>query len=396
MRKGKRLGRKSFENKRAAHDYEHEVEGILLTALSMNGRIPFSSLGELVNLASQPTYRRVKLLENKYGMRYTAEIDIGKLGYLKFLMLIKFASDFPKEEEMTSAISREPEVQFAAMLRGGAYDLILYALAKDNYDIQTLRRRLMEAGLGKYEAKWYIVPFDETYSFVPLRDEFIETLKNKALKGREKKITAAAGKQKQIIQREFTVLKELNARGKIEFKEIDKKYSLDAGRSQYAYFKLLSSGLLKRITITMRDPHIKYIGAIFMTVTNYSRFIKTREKLLRNIMGDSKSPLNKYLLVGDIGEPYGIIFLVPVFDDGDLEERVRKLSKIKGTEISIAVITKILYGNLCYRRFDNAYSIQHDTLIQEYGVELGKRIGYGMPEILKNEEDSKVDFKALK
>ncbi len=390
--KGIGPGMKAFSDRRSRRRYNKAIESRLLTALSMNGRISFNFLSDLVGIEHQPVYRRIKILEKRYKIKYTAEIDVEMLGYLKFLILVKFEKKMPEEDEIVAAVANEPKVQLAALLRGGAYDLLIYALAENNTDIQDVRHNLVKTGLDKYDAKWYIVPFTETYNFVPLRNDFMDTLESKVLKRYEIKSTISSGKRKQILRREFAVLKELNLDGKIQFKDIDSKYGFDIGRAQYAYHKLLEAGLLKRVTITMQNPQMKYVGAIFAIVTNHKKFAKSREKLLKNIIEDSELPSSKYLLVGDIGEPYGFVFFVPVFEDGGLEEAAGKLSNMKGVEITASVVTKMLYGSLCCRRFDKMYSQQYGVLVKNYKMNPSEQIKYNEIKTQEKEEETIIDL----
>ncbi len=390
--KGAGPGMRAFRDRRLRRKYNESIESALLTALSMNGRISFNFLSDLAGIEHQPVYRRVKILEKRYKIRYTAEIDVEMLGYLKFLIMVKFDKKIPTDEEIISAVASEPKVQLASLVRGGAYDLLFYALAENNVEIQEVRHNLVKMGLDKYDAKWYIVPFTETYNFVPLRNDFMDTLESKVLKRYEIRSTISSGKRKQILRREFAVLKELNLDGKIQFKDIDSKYGFDIGRAQYAYHKLLEAGLLKRVTITMQNPQMKYVGTIFATVTNHKKFAKSREKLLKSIIEDSELPLSKYLLVGDIGEPYGFVFFVPVFEDGGLEEVVGDLSNMKGVEITASVVTKMLYGNLCCRRFDRTYSQQYGALVRNYKMNPSEQIKYNEIKAQEKEEETIIDL----
>ena len=74
---------------------EIEAENRILTTLSMNGRATLKFIGKQIGLTKHPTYRRVRQIEEKYGIKYIAEIDVKKLGYLSFLVLIKFLGKIP-------------------------------------------------------------------------------------------------------------------------------------------------------------------------------------------------------------------------------------------------------------------------------------------------------------
>lgn len=349
----------------------------LLTALSMNSRATYSFLGELAGLPKNTVYGRVRQLERSYGIRYTAEIDIEKLGYLKFLVLVKFLGGVPSSEEVRSGLAREPKVQLAMSLTGGDYDLLIYVLAESNRDVNTLSRVILSNSIFvEYPAEWHTIPFYETYNFVPLREEFISTF-NEVITRRtglfEQSMTE---KKKTILKREFAVLNELNNDARIDFTEIDKKYGFDSGRAQYSYYKLMQRKLLTRTTISLDKLSMKYLAAFFIKIINSKEFSRTRKVLLDHIVEEIDRPTNRYSLIGDIGSPYGAVLVSPVYDSADVDLIRKKLSEVKGIEVKTAVATNVLVGKICYRRFDNAYSIQSDILSDSYNVDAGQKITY--------------------
>src|SRR5208337_727513 len=106
-----------------------ETDAKLLTALSMNARASFSAIGRLSGLSPSAAYARVKKLEKRYGIRYTAEIDLDKLGYMTHLVLIKFQKDVPGLESLKAAVEKHPRIQLAFMTKG-EYDLVIFLLAE--------------------------------------------------------------------------------------------------------------------------------------------------------------------------------------------------------------------------------------------------------------------------
>lgn len=350
-----------FENK------EELIDNEILTVLSMDGRAALDSIGKKINLTKHPTYRRVKGLEDRFGIRYLAEIDTEKLGYLKFLIFVKFLDKLPTNDEITAAIRNEPRIQFAAVLTGGEYNLLLYLLVENNSEINIIRRTLVvNSPLFNYRSEFYITPFYETYNFIPIREEFIDLLKStKAEKGAGdlfEHLETATEKKKHILMREFAVLKELVSKGDIAFSDIDKKYGFDRGRSQYSYYKLRESKIIKRVTIALLNISVKYAAVLFLKVSYPKSYYKNRKRLLLSIVKNTNKHVNRFALVGDIGVPVGVMFILPVFDEEDLEKAAKDFSGIKGAELKVSVITKVVLGNLCYRKFDNAYSAQQEDL----------------------------------
>ncbi len=342
-----------------------EVDNKILTILSMNARATLPFIASRVGLSVSAVDNRIKRLEKRYGIKYLAEIDIEKLGYLEFIILVKFKEKTPDVNRIKEAINPFNKIQLAILLNGGDYDLLIYALAETNNDISFLSRDLMNTALlSKYPSEWYTAPFYNTYNFVPLNNNFIETLNERLTGKRDLLEESIIPRTRALLTREFAVLRELNENGKTEFREIDKKYNFDTGRAQYSYHKLVETGLLKRVTINMQNTPFKYIAILFVKVTNPGEFADKRSDLLRNIIDDGGYVTNSYILVGNIGTPYGAVLFAPISKESELNVRKERLSRIKGISIQTAIVTGILIGGPCYRRFDNAYSIQHKILVE--------------------------------
>jgi DNA-binding Lrp family transcriptional regulator len=337
-----------------------EIEGRLLTVLSTNARASLSFLGKQIGLTPSTTYSKISNLENKYGIKYIAEIDIEKFGYLRFFIMVKFLDDIPNIPDLKETLSKDPRVQLAFLIKGD-YDLVIYALAKNINTEETLDIMVsLKSGiLSKYRSKWYTVPFYEHFSFVPLRTEFIDSI------------------GKSLLKREYAVLKELNIDGSADFSKIDKKYGFDNGRARYTYYKLKEAGKIKRITISLHKLPIKYIGMIFKEFIDQNQFMKNRSLSLLDIIKETGLPINRYVLTGDIGNPGASLIFMPVFKDDDLINAVEDLKKLDlGVELKTAIITTQLVGSFCYRRIDYAYSKQYDILVEKYHYNLPDKINY--------------------
>jgi hypothetical protein len=135
------------------------------------------------------------------------------------------------------------------------------------------------------------------------------------------------------------------------------------------FYRLKSGKVLNRITMAMQALQIKYPAFISAELISAGAFVKTREHLLLNVIKDTDSVTNRYALMGDIGAPDSLIMVLPIFNETDLDEAVRELgSKVKGMKLKSSIITNVIVGSLCFRRFDNAYSIQHRTLVREHNM----------------------------
>ncbi len=344
-----------------------EIDSKILTILSMNARATLPFIAKKVGLSTSAIENRIKNLEERYGIDYTAEIDIEKLGYLKFIILVRFIGKMPTTAEMRSAAESEPRVQFAMALSGSDHNLMMYALAETNNDVSKISRALKNnTALVNYPAEWSTTPFYETYGFVPLRSEFLEALKGESVKRGifEEEPTE---KKKEIVKREFAILRELCNNGAANFTKIDKKYGFDTGRAQYSYHTLMERNLLKRATITMSGLGVRYLAVFFMKVIDPKAYLTAREHLLRNIIKEIDTPINNYILVGDIEMPAGVVLIAPIIKDGQIGRMHKELSEIGGTITQQAIVPEILIGRLCYRMFDNSHSKQMDRLVEDYG-----------------------------
>ncbi len=340
-----------------------EIDTKLLMALSMNARTSFAHSGKLVGLSPSAAYARVKKLEKKYGIRYLAEIGMHKLGFIEFIVFAKFTEQHPSLEELKKTVSDEPKVQFAAMAKGD-YDLVMYIFdEKSGTAMDTLWRLRSQSALGAYEATWWLSPISVNYGFVPFRDEFFEkVLKNKIWERSEKTPTLGPN---QITQREFDVLRALNMNGARDFSEIDRDSHMSPNTSRYTYYRLKDEKeIIHRITITMEKLPIKYLSILLLRYENGREYLGTRAELLKEVITYGNF-INKYAYVGDIGAPESIVLFMPAMEGDELDRTLEEIGrKIKGVKASALMITNVLVGNLCYRRFDNTHSRQQSILAE--------------------------------
>jgi hypothetical protein len=78
----------------------------------------------------------------------------------------------------------------------------------------------------------------------------------------------------------------------------------------------------------------------------------------------------KYSIYSFIQNPLGFLLSVPVQDIDKLEEIKREWkSKVKGIEIRELVVSNIILGSICYRRFDPRYTQEYEWLIKLHRAE---------------------------
>lgn len=361
---------------RVDKEKDERIDLEILKILSMNGRATMDFIGERVGLSKHPTYRRVKALEEKYGIRYLPEIDVSKFGYLSYVAFVKFRNKRPNLNEIKKSLENEPHVQLV-LLTSGEYDLIIYFFSNDHKDVAYFIFRLKTTTIfGDYPSDWYFTPHygASAASFVSIRDSFFELLKDNLW---HKEKTRRRQDAREVTEREFNLLRELNRNGAINFTEVDTKYNQGFGASRYAYQKLIERGILKRMTISMTNLPIKY-HSIFLTGSFYgNKFKKTRPYLLLDIINDGPI-VDKYAYVSDIGIPAGVMLVMPVFNDTSLKETEDYMeNKIKWITLNTLIVTAIPIGTFAYRRFDKTYTNQYKLLVEEYKLlKYNKKIDY--------------------
>ena len=78
----------------------------------------------------------------------------------------------------------------------------------------------------------------------------------------------------------------------------------------------------------------------------------------------------KYSIYSFIQNPLGFLLSVPVQDIDKLEEIKQEWkSKVKGIEIRELVVSNIILGSICYRRFDPRYTQEYEWLIKLHRAE---------------------------
>ncbi len=340
-----------------------EIDAKLLTILSMNARADLAYWARQLGLSEQAIYYRVKRLEEKLGIEYITEINVEKLGYLKFIGFVKFLGSIPEQEELRSAFEKDGRVQLV-LLTSGRYDVVFFLYAQTNLEIGAFAHkiRVVEPLFRKYKARWFITPYLDSFGFLPTRDAFLDLIRDQVEKKRQEKI------YKDLTIRDIVVLKDLNTNGDKSFTKIDEDNKLDKGGADYSYYKLKSRGYIVRTTIGATNLPIKFNAIVILEITDGIKFGRGRPDLLQEIVRNGKLA-SKYAMVGDIEMPHSGIFFLPVFDEEDLQKTQSYMnSKIKGVNPQILIVQKFILGSFCYRRFDEQYTDQYELLVNEYKI----------------------------
>lgn len=352
-----------------------EVDSGILRSLSMNSRLSIKRMADIAHTNTYTARSRKAALEKKFGIRYLAEVDLEELGYNQYICFIRFEGAIPGTETLRGALSKEPRIQMAALVKG-KYDLIMYWVAKDNNDITMATYQLRQGPLKDYKAEWYISPYNNYYGYIPMRDEFFDMVEKDKVWYREKdEPRKPKGK---MTYSEYVTLRELNTNGDSDFTEIAERFRLKPYNVQYAYRALKEKyKFIERMTLTMHSIPARYNAVFIMKIADMAAFQDTRKELMLNVI-EERTPINKYILEGDISVPDGVIFIAPILSDNDLENlKVSLLNNVKGIEIEEMIMTDVIVGRLCYRLFDNMYSTQYKPLVERYKVKTyRKRVIY--------------------
>ncbi|MEM0144125.1 MAG: hypothetical protein QXL94_09360 [Candidatus Parvarchaeum sp.] len=364
---GREIESPGTETEQAEESKQNNLDKIdmtILRCLSMNAKMPLNKIAKLAGTTTASVFYRKRALEKEYEIRYFAEADLYELKYSMYMCFIKFEENVPSAEALRIAFSKEPTVQLVLLTKGD-YDVILYMLAKSSNDITNVIFRLRRGMLIDYKAQWYLTTYNDYYGYVPLRDEFFDLIEEEQV-WQKSKDEPRKPKDK-ITYTEYIVLRELNTNGDSEFSEIAERYKLKPQAVQYAYHALKEKyKFITRMTMSMNNLPVKYNAVLFMNIKDMKAFQETRKNLMLNVI-EEYVPSSKYLLEGDIELPYGVIFFAPIYKESEFSSLTNDLiDNVKGIEVRNAIITEVVIGRLCYRLFDNMYSMQYKRLVETY------------------------------
>jgi DNA-binding Lrp family transcriptional regulator len=181
------------------------------------------------------------------------------------------------------------------------------------------------------------------------------------------------------LKSEYSVLKELNSDGVVPFAEIERKGNMAKGNAKHTYNRLKEKDVIKRVSITCKKLSIRYNSVIIIEIKNQNAFWNSRERFLEYLLEEKSSAYSdRFVLVGDINMPEGVILIMPVFSEGDADLAIEELTKfVNGISTYQLIITEVLLGCIPYRKFDKMYTSQYEQLINLYKKEQKKQEDYG-------------------
>ena len=343
------------------------VENDILTNLTMNARMPIEMLAENVGIKPRRAAYLKALLEKNLNISYIPDVRLTKIGFLEFMVFVKFAGRSPDPELVKVELKEIGEVQFAAFT-SGIYDMLLFVIAESNENLAEIVKKIKGIpSLLSLSSTWEISYFYKTKSFIPLREEAMKVLENKVWRRTKERPRPGYN---DLLESEFKVIKALVRNGAAKFSEMEAEEGIVRGGARHAYDRLMQREILPRVTISVDGIGVKSNGIIIMKITNEKLFQESRKRLLEFIMEEQKNYIvNRFSLVGDTSNPEGVIFFIPIINGNELEETVSEINAaIKGIKLKKLTTTTILLGKIPYRRIDPLTSNQNMRLILEYKI----------------------------
>ncbi len=373
---GKFIKRQSPQTHRPSRDVEYtkarslnvldEKDMIIAKNLSMNSRISLSKISKRVALSQSAVERRIRMLEDKIGMQYSMNIDVTKLGYFTYIVYVRSNQNLPSRDMMLEELKAVPRIQLAAITKG-RYCLILLLIAESNSSVKDLIRDLRSSTTFiAFRSKWYVTPYYLTYGFLPMREEFFKLLEGRIWhRGIDKNLNSRTFGA--IRRSEYAVLKGLSSNSRMSFSEIDRRFSLTQGSARYAFERLKSEGIINEMSINMANVPMLYNAVILMNVIDSQKVIDTRKYLLRYMIEEKDSQINRISFGCDVYMPDGVFLSMPIFEEHELKDSIELLAEnVKGISVDYLIVTEVLVGRFNYRKIDVTQSYHYDMISNTY------------------------------
>lgn len=336
----------------------------ILEQLSNDSRVSMADIAKELGISQSGAANRVGRLEKKLGITYAAEVQTAAFGLLRFAVMVKFTSWQPDMEKVREYLEADPLV-LTAFATKGSYDLFIIAVGEDIMKFEKwLYTTRTSTVFAHFTARWAVSYMVRELGYIPLRDKFFDHLKENIWK---KSKETPVKEKRQLFEREYLVLKELNRNGNADFSDIDKKYGLGKGAAQYTFHKLVERKIISRTTVNIGKAPIKYVAIIHADQKNMKSFVEEKERYYRLLVTNESTVANKCTLVFAFGAPYGELIFAPVYDDTGLEKLEGEIMAIRGFGVRSSVITSTLVGELGIRRLVNFSYSPYSILIRDYG-----------------------------
>ncbi|VVC01094.1 HTH-type transcriptional regulator LrpA [uncultured archaeon] len=251
----------------------------ILQELSSDARIPINRLAKNLGKSRSVVFSRLRFMENEFGLRYTLELDMQKLGLSSYLIKAKLRKPVDRAL-LHEFIKNDPTAQFIAVTKG-EFDLLICAVAKSQ--LQYIRWEYsMRSSLKDYLVWWKASPVVfERVGFFPLNDGLIRSL--------------------ELPEIQKNLLASLNEDARTPFNELAKKLGVTLAALRYHFKVLLKAGLIKRFTAVMQKPPMPFHIVYFTTFT-YAKGYEERCKEMRKLSTreSQEQPCNTYSLAYEL------------------------------------------------------------------------------------------------
>ncbi|MGC8572375.1 MAG: winged helix-turn-helix transcriptional regulator, partial [Candidatus Micrarchaeia archaeon] len=336
----------------------------ILRSLSMDARITKTELASRINSKPNTVIRMIEQLNERLGLTYFAQVNLKKLGFLRYMLFINFLNEKPTIKEIKESFENDPRVLLVATL-SNKYDLMIYFTVENNILLMDFIYKWQNNKLQKYKAVWTVTPVSQFYGGVKIREPFFELLKERIWHRTREQPRKLPW---QLTESEFKILRDLTIDGSMQFKELALNNGLSSpAASSYVFEKLKEREIIQRITISMDNIPLRYYAMYFIKIIDRENYNKhDREGLIKEELDYKYSWINKYSLAVDIGIPVGEIYIAPILNEEDFQAYEQILKYFKSIEVESVLITNIIIGSIINRNFDNTYAPGYKVLVEEY------------------------------
>lgn len=211
----------------------------LLRAIDEKPRSSFKQLGKATRTKAETTHYRFKRLEERGIITgFFALINVAKMGYATYKLLVKYKSVTQQIRDEIIAFVKETEIISWAGSCEGRWDLMLTIVAPSSREFIKLSEAFFSRFGKHFREKEVLIPIDTHFS------------NEKYLTGGEltywKQLDFHA-RQEQIDERNRTLLKEISKDGRSTFTEIGEKIGLTYWAVSQRFKKLKEEEILVAI-----------------------------------------------------------------------------------------------------------------------------------------------------
>ncbi len=349
-----------------------EMKHELLKILSVNSRASVNEIATKLKIPKPTAYNLLNETVKEFDLRFIPEINIEnvwryefiklskthskkemlhrtieklpEMGFEEFIILFKFSSNIPSDEEIAKAIGTSHVPQFVARVHGD-YDIIMYAVASNFPEVDDFAIKFT-LNLKNYVITSEINKLMRGFGFFPLRNELI--------------------KKFNISDNYKDLLLGLNGDGRVQIGDLARKTKSNQMRLIYAFERLKRTDILARITYYEAKPRNVVNTIVQIKVVNQNDFMKSRHKWLLDMVKGYAEKHNEYVFACDVSNPLGILLFLSFEDSDGVEEFFSNIRRtLKGVEFKYFMMTKTLLGNLGVRNFDMRHTRQYKHLESE-------------------------------